>query len=159
MSAPPLTPRFELPLLTADEATALASGRRDPAWHAQFPQSADRAAAALLDAATGAAGAVSERGPRWIRRRVDGAVVGTAGLIGAADGEAELIVSVVPEAEGRGVEAEVVAALAPLADASGAWIAIPPSRPDLLKAVAASGFVGLRGSDDDDRLVMARLPR
>lgn len=156
--APPLeirTERLLLPVWSPGEAADIAAGRRRPEWHADYPQADDRDAATLYEPH-------SAWSPRHVVRGTT--VLGSIGCFGApvpADDEVpevEVGFGLVPEARGWGFASEALAGLVAALDDVGVRVraAVRPDHRASLRVLARCGFTGLRGSDEDGRLVMVR---
>ena len=156
------TERLTLPLLTADEAADMLAGRRRDTWHADYPRPDDRDAASLFR--TG-----DPWGPRHVVR--GRTALGSIGFFGPPDPtgppdqqvpEAEVGYGLVAEARGWGFATEALRALLVETDRLGVRVraGVLPTNPAALRVLAKCGFTGLRGADEDGRLVMVRpLPR
>ena len=149
------TERLVLPVWSADEAADVAAGRRRPHWHPDYPRADDRDAATLF-----------VPGSPWSARHVvrGSTVLGSIGFFGAPepadDGtpEVEVGFGLVAEARGWGFATEALAGVVAAADAAGVRVraAVEPDNRASLRVLARCGFTGLRGSDEDGRLVMVR---
>ncbi|NYG54308.1 GNAT family N-acetyltransferase [Nocardioides perillae] len=156
-SLPPVavTDRLRMPLWTADDVAAIRAGGRRQGYHPDYPRPDDRDAAALWrDGDTW--------GPRHVVRGVT--ALGSIGFFGspepAADGvlEAEVGVGLVAEARGYGFATEALRGLLALTDAAGVRVraSVEPTHQASLRVLAKAGLTGLRGADEDGRLVMVR---
>ncbi|MEN8706232.1 MAG: GNAT family N-acetyltransferase [Nocardioides marinisabuli] len=157
-AAPPLeirTERLLLPVWSPGEAADIAAGRRRPEWHADYPQADDRDAATLYVPH-------SAWSPRHVVRGTT--VLGSIGCFGppapAADDvpEVEVGFGLVAQARGWGFASEALAGLVAALDGVGVRVraAVRPDNRASLRVLARCGFTGLRGSDEDGRLVMVR---
>lgn len=142
------TPRLRLPVITAEEAARMRAGERRAAFHGDYPRPDD------LDALT--LPAVDGWGPRHVVRAFDGLVVGSIGFFGPPeDGEAEVGFGLVRDAWGHGAATEALHGL--LGEVSCAVRArVAPANTAAVRVLAKCGFTGLRGADEDGRLVMVR---
>ena len=142
--------RLRLPLVTAAEAADMRDGRRHPSWHPSSPRPDDVDAASMVREA-------SPWGPRHIV--FDGLAVGGIGLFGPPeDGEVEVGYGLVEEARGRGLATEALRALLVETDRAGIRVraGVRPDNAASLRLLAGCGFTGLRGADEDGRLVLVR---
>lgn len=155
--------RLRLPLVTVAEAADMRAGRRDPAWHPDYPREDD------LDAASMIRPVVEHSrdhtwGPRHLVRALDSLVVGSVGFFGppaaAPDGvlETEVGYGLVIEARGHGAASEALRALLRETDRVGVRIraSVLPDNAASIRVLAKCGFTELRGASEDDELVMAR---
>ncbi len=158
LDGPPLeirTERLLLPVWSPGEAADIAAGRRRPQWHADYPPPDDRDAAVLYVPH-------SAWSPRHVVRGTT--VLGSIGCFGAPvpadDGvpEVEVGFGLVPEARGWGFASEALAGLVTTLDTVGVRVraSVDPDNRASLRVLARCGFTGLRGSDEDGRLVMVR---
>jgi len=147
--------RLRLPLWTADEAADILAGRHRPTWHRDYPRQDDRDAATMFHADDPWA-------PRHIIR--GDTALGSLGFYGppeeAADGvlEAEVGYGLVEEARGWGFATEALRAVLAETDLAGVRIraSVVPTNAASIRVLAKCGFTELRGSNEDDNLVMAR---
>ncbi len=149
------TPRLRLiPVSPADAADMLA-GRRQDRWHPDYPRADDVDAAALSTSDAGPA--VGGWGARHVVHGLH--AVGTIGFFGPpVDGEVEVGFGLVAAMRGQGLATEALAALLAETDRLGLRVraSVEPSNSASLRVLAKAGFTGLRGSDDDGRLIMVR---
>ncbi|MDN4172077.1 GNAT family N-acetyltransferase [Nocardioides sp. SOB77] len=157
MTAPALpvvlaSERLRLPLWSAAEVADLRAGRRRPEWHRDFPRPDD------ADAAT-----IWVEGDTWGPRSIvrGRTVLGSIGFFGPPAGEppeAEVGYGLVAEAHGWGFATEALHTVLAAADAVGVGVraAVAPDNRASIRVLAKAGFTGLRGSDEDGNLVMAR---
>ncbi|GGO73441.1 GNAT family N-acetyltransferase [Nocardioides deserti] len=144
--------RLRLPLWTAEDVADIRAGRRRPGWHPDFPRRDDADAATLwVESDTW--------GPRSIVRGTT--VLGSIGFFGPPDGdplEAQVGYGLVPEARGWGFATEALRAVLTATDGVGVAVraAVAPDNRASIRVLAKAGFTGLRGSDEDGNLVMAR---
>jgi [ribosomal protein S5]-alanine N-acetyltransferase len=163
------TPRVRLPLITAADAAAMRSGRRDPSWHPGYPRPDDVDAASMArDGETWGprhivcdrmSGVPAESGAKRAISWGGGLRVGTIGPLGPpADGEVEVGYGLVEDARGLGLATEALRALLAEIDAAGVRVraGVQPDNGASLKVLAGCGFTELRGSDDEGLLVLAR---
>lgn len=149
------TERLLLVVWSPGEAADIAAGRRCPEWHPDYPRPDDRDAATLYEPH-------SPWSPRHVVR--GRTVLGSIGCFGAPtaadDGvpEVEVGFGLVPEARGWGFASEALAGLVAALEAVGVRVraAAEPDNRASLRVLARCGFTGLRGSDEDGRLVMVR---
>lgn len=154
------TERLALPLWGPGEVAAIRGGIRPPAghrvqWHPDFPRPEDVDAASLWREG-------DPWGPRSIVRGVT--VLGSVGFFGApAPGpddvpEVEIGYGLVTEARGWGFATEAVRAVLAECDALGvrAWASVAAGNAAGLRVLARCGFTQLRGTGEDDELVMVR---
>ena len=150
------TDRFDLVQVTAAEVRAIAEGRRNPAWHAEYPRADD------VDAVSMIGPSEVGWGPRHVVRRFDGLVIGSIGFFGPpSEGEVEVGYGLVEYARGRGVATESLRALLAQTDGLGVRVraAVSPENAPSLRVLAKCGFTELRGSNEDGELVLARPVR
>jgi ribosomal-protein-alanine N-acetyltransferase len=103
------TPRLLLPLITADDVTAVLDGPRRPDWAADFPAEGDLELAGLISRAGIPTGGAADFGHRLVVERDGGAVVGGVGFFGPPDdGRVEIGYGIVPSRRGRGYATEAV---------------------------------------------------
>jgi [ribosomal protein S5]-alanine N-acetyltransferase len=151
------TARLRLPVYTPEEATAMLAGERSASWHPDYPRTEDLWAARLVKTRSCWA-------PRHVVRIFDGLVVGSIGFTGppesADDGvlEVETGYGLVDDARGHGAATEALRGLLAHTDAAGIRVraCIEPENTASLKVAAKCGFTVLRGTDDQDQLVMVR---
>jgi len=152
------TERLVLPLWTAGDVAAIRGGARDGVlgeWHHDFPRPDDVSAASLWHEG-------DPWGPRSIARGVT--VLGSIGFFGPPepgpdDGidEVEVGYGLVREAWGWGFATEALrAVLAELGPGIAVRASIRPENKASLRVVAKCGFTQLRGTTEDDELVMVR---
>ncbi len=149
------TERLRLPLWTAADVAAILGGEHHPHWHRDYPRPDDRDVATLWHDG-------DPWGPRHIVR--GSTALGSIGFFGppepADDGvpEAEVGYGLVREAWGWGFATEALRALLAETDRLGVRVraSVQPENAASLKVLAKCGFTGLRGSDEDGNLVMAR---
>lgn len=144
--------RLRLPLWTAAEVADIRAGRRRAEWHPDFPRRDD------ADAAT-----IWAEGDTWGPRSVvrGRTVLGSIGFYGPPGGEppeAEVGYGLVEEAHGYGFATEALRTVLAATDAVGVLVraAVAPGNRSGIRVLAKAGFTGLRGSDEDGNLVMAR---
>jgi Cof subfamily protein (haloacid dehalogenase superfamily) len=151
------TERLRLPLWTAADVADLRAGRRRPEWHRDFPRPDDVDAASMwVEGDTW--------GPRSIVR--GSTVLGSIGFFGPPVGdppetppETEVGYGLVEEARGWGFATEALRGLLAAADRTGPVVvraSVDPGHKASLRVLSKTGFTGLRGSDEQERLVMAR---
>jgi RimJ/RimL family protein N-acetyltransferase len=158
------TARLRLELISPDEAAGMLAGRRDDAWHPDYPRRDDLAAVSMIPDPSPTSDSDLTWGPRHVVRAVDGLVVGSIGFFGppaaADDGvpEAEIGYGLVADARGRGVATEAVTGLLTHADRAGVRVraSVSPDNAASVRVLAKCGFTDLRGADPDGNLVMAR---
>jgi RimJ/RimL family protein N-acetyltransferase len=151
------TRRLRLPVITPQSAAAMLAGRRDPAWHRDFPRRDDLDAVSMVKVE-------DSWNPRLIVRAFDGLVCGTIGFFGppqaAADGvpETEAGYGLVAEARGHGLATEALKALLIEVDRLGVRVRaqVLPENTASVRVLAKCGFTELRGTSEDGELVMAR---
>ena len=166
------TLRLRLPLVTPEEAADMLAGRRRPGWHPEYPRKDDVDAASMVRPG-------QTWGPRHIVRAFDGLVVGGLGFFGppqtppmSTESSTATEISTVPEAEvgyglvsdarGHGAATEALKGLLAEADRLGVRVraCVEPENRASVRVLAKAGFTELRGTNDDNQLVMARpLPR
>ena len=147
--------RLTLPVWTPDEAADIRAGRGRQGWHRDYPRQDDRDAATMF-----------HPGDPWAPRHIirGDTALGSLGFYGppeaAADGvlEAEVGYGLVEEARGWGFATEALRALLTAADAAGVRVraSVLPDNAPSIRVLAKCGFTELRGSNEDDNLVMAR---
>ena len=147
--------RLRLPLWTAEEAADILAGRHRPTWHPDYPRQDDRDAATMV-----------HPGDPWAPRHIirGDTALGSLGFYGppeeAADGvlEAEVGYGLVEEARGWGFATEALRAVLAETDLAGVRIraSVVPTNAASIRVLAKCGFTELRGSNEDDNLVMAR---
>ena len=149
------TLRLRLPLVTPDEAADMLAGRRHPSWHPDYPRKDDVDAASMVRPG-------GTWGPRHIVRAFDGLVVGGLGFFGAPEPpespEVEVGYGLVTEARGHGAATEALKGLLAEADRLGVRVraCVEPENRASIRVLAKAGFTELRGTNDDNQLVMAR---
>jgi RimJ/RimL family protein N-acetyltransferase len=112
----PETQRLLLPLISADDVTALVHGHRLPHWASDFPADGDREIAGLLARTGIPSGPDADFAPRLIVERDSALAVGSAGFLGPPEnGRVEVGYGLVASRRGRGYATEVVRALTALA--------------------------------------------
>lgn len=144
------TDRLRLILITADEAADMRAGRRQDRWHPSYPRPDDVFAASLVRAD-------DPWGPRHVV--LGHQAVGTIGCFGPPeDGETEVGFGLVSDVRGQRVATEALAAYVAEADRVGVRLRarVSPDNTASLRLLARCGFTELRGSTDDDELVLAR---
>ena len=166
------TLRLRLPLVTPEEAADMLAGRRRPGWHPEYPRKDDVDAASMVRPG-------QTWGPRHIVRAFDGLVVGGLGFFGPPEAppistelstgtvpesvpEAEVGYGLVSDARGHGAATEALKGLLAEADRLGVRVraCVGPENRASVRVLAKAGFTELRGTNDDNQLVMARpLPR
>lgn len=149
------TPRLELPLWSAEDASAVKAGRGPSSWHPTFPRKDDRDAASLW-----VEGDVW--GPRFIIHAQQ--VVGSIGFFGppvpATDGvpECEVGYGLVDGARGHGMGTEALWHMVAAADQAGVRVraSVHPDNTASIRVLAKCGFTEVRGTTEDGELVMVR---
>lgn len=157
MSLPPVvvTDRLRLVLWSADDVAAIRSGARREGWHPDHPRPDDRDAVVLWRDG-------DPWGPRHVVRGAT--ALGSIGFFGAPEPapdevlEAEVGFGLVPEARGWGFATEALRGLLAHTDAAGVRVraGVEPTNRASLRVLATTGFTGLRGADEDGRLVLVR---
>jgi [ribosomal protein S5]-alanine N-acetyltransferase len=110
------TARLQLPLMDADTAAALVSGRRRPGWAEDFPAEGDVDVAGVLTREGVPSGSDAVFGPRLVVEASTGEVIGTAGFFGPPrEGAVEIGYGIVPSRQRRGYATEAARALIELA--------------------------------------------
>ena len=144
------TDRLRLILITADEAADMRAGRRQDRWHPSYPRPDDVDAASLVRVD-------DPWGPRHVV--LGHQAVGTIGCFGPPeDGETEVGFGLVSDVRGQRVATEALTAYLAEADRLGVRLRarVSPDNTASLRLLARCGFTELRGSTDDDELVLAR---
>jgi ribosomal-protein-alanine N-acetyltransferase len=144
------TDRLRLILITADEAADMRAGRRQDRWHPSYPRPDDVDAASLVRVD-------DPWGPRHVV--LGHQAVGTIGCFGPPeDGETEVGFGLVSDVRGQRVATEALTAYVAEADRVGVRLRarVRPDNAASLRVLARCGFTELRGSTDDDELVLAR---
>lgn len=143
------TQRLSLPVVTPEESARMQAGERHPAFHPDYPRRDD------LDALT--LPATDGWGPRHIVRAFDGLVVGSIGFFGPpVDDEVEVGFGLVRDAWGHGAGTEALTGLLGVLEGITVRAAVDPGNRASVRVLAKTGFTGLRGADEDGRLVMVR---
>lgn len=144
------TDRLRLILVTPDEAADMRAGRRQDRWHPSYPRPDDVDAASM----------VRDDDPWGPRHVVLGhQAVGTIGCFGPPeDGETEIGFGLVADVRGQRIATEALTAYVEEADRLGVRLTarVRPDNAASLRVLARCGFTELRGSTDDDELVLAR---
>jgi len=151
------TGRLRLILLDGADADDMLAGRHQDRWHPDYPRPDDVDAASMVARGLGPDGAPEAWGPRHVV--LDGLAVGTVGFFGPpSGGEVEVGYGLVEAARGRGVATEALQGLLALTDELGLVVraAVEPGNTASVRVLAKAGFTGLRGSDEEGRLVMVR---
>lgn len=159
-----VTRRLRLPLITPEQAAAMRSGRRDPAWHRDFPREDDIDGSSMPS--------VRGWGSRLVVRAFDGLVCGSIGFFGpptehgdpstglgtAGVLETEVGYGLVEEARGHGLATEALQGLTALTDELGVRLraSVDPENTASVRVLAKCGFIQLRGTTDAGELVMVR---
>lgn len=144
------TDRLRLILVTPDEAADMRAGRRQDRWHPSYPRPDDVDAASMVRAD-------DPWGPRHVV--LGHQAVGTIGCFGPPeDGETEIGFGLVADVRGQRIATEALTAYVEEADRLGVRLTarVRPDNAASLRVLARCGFTELRGSTDDDELVLAR---
>jgi RimJ/RimL family protein N-acetyltransferase len=144
------TDRLRLILVTPDEAADMRAGRRQGRWHPSYPRPDDVDAASMVRAD-------DPWGPRHVV--LGHQAVGTIGCFGPPeDGETEIGFGLVADVRGQRIATEALTAYVGEADRLGVRLTarVRPDNAASLRVLARCGFTELRGSTDDDELVLAR---
>ncbi len=144
------TDRLRLILVTPDEAADMRAGRRQDRWHPSYPRPDDVDAASMVRAD-------DPWGPRHVV--LGHQAVGTIGCFGPPeDGETEIGFGLVSDVRGQRIATEALTAYVAEADRVGVRLTarVRPDNAASLRVLARCGFTELRGSTDDDELVLAR---
>ena len=144
------TDRLRLILVTPEEAADMRAGRRQDRWHPAYPRPDDVDAASMVRAD-------DPWGPRHVV--LGHQAVGTIGCFGPPeDGETEVGFGLVSDARGQRIATEALTAYVAEADRLGVRLTarVRPDNAASLRVLARCGFTELRGSTDDDELVLAR---
>lgn len=144
------TDRLRLILVTPDEAADMRAGRRQDRWHPSYPRPDDVDAASMVRAD-------DPWGPRHVV--LGHQAVGTIGCFGPPDdGETEIGFGLVADVRGQRIATEALTAYVEEADRLGVRLTarVRPDNAASLRVLARCGFTELRGTTDDDELVLAR---
>jgi len=144
------TDRLRLILVTPDEAADMRAGRRQDRWHPSYPRPDDVDAASMVRAD-------DPWGPRHVV--LGHQAVGTIGCFGPPEaGETEIGFGLVADVRGQRIATEALTAYVEEADRLGVRLTarVRPDNAASLRVLARCGFTELRGSTDDDELVLAR---
>lgn len=146
------TARLRLILVTPADAADMLAGRRQDRWHPSYPRREDVDAASLVREDNALAG----WGPRHIV--LCHQAVGSIGCFGPpVDLETEIGFGLVADVRGQRIATEALTALVAEADRTGVRLraSVAPDNTPSLRVLARCGFTELRGSNDNDELVMA----
>ena len=146
------TDRLRLILVTAADAADMRAGRRQDRWHPSYPRRDDVDAASLVRD--------GDEDASWGPRHVvlGHQAVGSIGCFGPPrDGETEVGYGLVAEVRGQGIATEALRALVAEAARAGVRLraSVSPDNRASLQVLARCGFTELRGSNEDDELVLA----
>jgi RimJ/RimL family protein N-acetyltransferase len=157
------TPRLLLPLITADDVTAVLDGPRQPAWAADFPADGDLELARLISRAGIPTGLAADFGHRLVVERDGGAVVGGIGLFGApTDGRVEIGYGIVPSRRGRGYATEAVRGMLRHAfgqpDVDEVIAFVDPANPASVRVLTQTGFAFVSADAGGEARYAVRAP-